>query len=66
MQSNQNEHAIHYTMYAHVRPYRPRGPCASMKYALSYTFEVLGWDYLANSPEYNAKSWVLFIFHDNH
>ena len=66
MQRNQNEHAIHYIMYAHVRPYRPRDPCARMKYALSHKFEVLVWSYLPNSPEYTAKNWVLFSFHGNH
>ena len=47
MQRNQSEDAIHYIMCAHVRPYRPRGPCARMKYALSHKFEVMGCDYLA-------------------
>ena len=34
----QDEHAIHYVMYAHVRPYRPQGPCVRIKYALPHSF----------------------------
>ena len=35
-QTKQHEHGTHYLMYAHVRPYRPQGPCVRMKYALSH------------------------------
>lgn len=27
---------MHYIIYAHVQPYRPQGPCARMKHALSH------------------------------
>ena len=52
----QDEHAIHYIMYAYVWPYRPQGPCVRMKYALSHDIVLINTSHLCKMYVDQLKS----------